>query len=892
MANKTARQRLRANWMWYAGAYAVVLLSFLLRVFQLDQAAVRHDEARTIQQYIRPGLETLLTQNGDFNNHPLVSAAAYFFSMGRESLYSLRWPVVILGIVTVACVIRLGRELYGRREGTLAGFLIAIAAYHVFISQNLRGYAGLIALTALSFFFAYRALQTGRRRYWAGFVMAAALDCYAHLYGAVAIGVVGLLTLWLHLERQLLWSVPIRRRLQSLVSPVLSLAMAYGLALAMYAPMLPDLYPMLANGSRFSADATNDSGEETTVSDIAAAKSLRVFSLAKDSEQMRLEIPPYHYGPVDDIARLAQGDVAWYLVLGSVAMGLMLSWRRYGRATVICGLWLAVPFAFQAIVSRVLPGSYFRDRFLAFVYVPYLLLMVRGWSGWSELGSNAGRPPGVRARLGAVVGILGLGALTVRNSGWLTTYFSATILGDGTGVAKFLADHVQPQDLIATGQRAKSALQDDVAIRLGREVAKFTTLLEVSKLRRNMSGLQGPSSVWLIMPYMTLEQSTALKRMGVPLAYPPTTNTSLDQTTVLWFHSGNLAANIEAALRTGAEVCLNAEDCYRYYAAQCHFYLASDRLGEAEEAFRRASAWLEAMLARGWYVSPHTALAADLEIARLAAEETQRLPSSVKRADILFGGQLRLLGYVIEPTTVSAGDRLEAEIYWQALEPLESKLMSSIRVTDLTGALLGETYVSLTTGDWQPGRVYTQRYLLNLDVALDPPLVGSVAVKVWKSNSGEAYPVTSMAPTSSEARLTDLRVIPGAESRSKPIHAVNYNFDDLISLEGYDIIDSPPGVVLYWKAHRPINEDLNVFVHVMKDDGTLIGQMDGPPRGGRYPTSRWLPGETVVDAHTAAMAIVDADRLMVGWYNLQDGHRLPLVNATGDAVVINLRQSD
>ncbi len=108
MANKTARQRLRANWMWYAGAYAVVLLSFLLRVFQLDQAAVRHDEARTIQQYIRPGLETLLTQNGDFNNHPLVSAAAYFFSMGRESLYSLRWPVVILGIVTVACVIRLG----------------------------------------------------------------------------------------------------------------------------------------------------------------------------------------------------------------------------------------------------------------------------------------------------------------------------------------------------------------------------------------------------------------------------------------------------------------------------------------------------------------------------------------------------------------------------------------------------------------------------------------------------------------------------------------------------------------------------------------------------------------------------------------------------------------
>jgi 4-amino-4-deoxy-L-arabinose transferase-like glycosyltransferase len=893
MRNKTVVQHLGANWMWYAGAYAVVLLSLLLRVFQLDQVAVRHDEAKTIQQYIRPGLETLLTQNSDFNNHPLVSLAAYVFSIGHESLYALRWPVVLLGILTVACVIRLGRDLYGRREGLLAGFLIAIAAYHVFISQNLRGYAGLIGLTALSFFFAYRALKTGRQRYWAGFVISATLDCYAHLYGAVATGVIGLVALGLCIERQSVLSAPIRRRLRSLLFPVLSLAVAYGLALAMYAPMVPNLYPMLVNGNRFSADASNDSGEEVIMPGIAAAKSLRVFSLAKDSERMRLEIPPYHYGPVDDIARHAQGDVAWYLVLVSVGMGLALSWRRYGRATVICGLWLAIPFVFQAIVSQVRPGSDFRDRFLAFVYVPYLLLMVRGWSGWFGIGSHVSGPQRLRARLGLAAGLLGLGALTVLNSGWLTTYYLATMSGNGAGVARFLVEHAQPQDLIATGQRAKSASQDDVAIRMGRGVAKFTTLLNVSRLRSTMSVLKGPGAVWLIMPYMTSEQSVALKSVGVSVAYPPSVDTPYDQTTVLRFHSGSdLAANIEAALRTGAQLCLNAEECYRYFAAQSHFYLAYDRLGDAEDSFRRATTWLDAMPARSWYLSSHTALAAHLEITRLAAEEAQRLPAPVKRVDIVFAGQLRLLGYVMRPTTVSPGDWLEAEIYWQSLEPIGGNLVSSVRVTDLAGALLGETQARLATSDWQPGRVYTQSYLLHLDSALDPPLVANVAVTVRHSSTGETYPVTSVAPGSSEARLTHLRVIPVAGSVSKPIHVVDYNFADLISLVGYDIVDVPPGIVLYWKSHRPTDEDLTVFVHVLKADGTLIGQMDGPPRNGRDPTSRWLPGEVVVDAHSAPMAIADADRLMVGWYHLEDGRRLPLANMTGDAVTINLKQLD
>ena len=59
----------------------------------------------------------------------------------------------------------------------------------------------------------------------------------------------------------------------------------------------------------------------------------------------------------------------------------------------------------------------------------------------------------------------------------------------------------------------------------------------------------------------------------------------------------------------------------------------------------------------------------------------------------------------------------------------------------------------------------------------------------------------------------------------------------------------------------------------------MIGQGDGQPFGGDYPTSRWLPNETIVedrvvkpDNPTPAVA------LALGLYRLADGTRLPIVS--------------
>jgi hypothetical protein len=57
--------------------------------------------------------------------------------------------------------------------------------------------------------------------------------------------------------------------------------------------------------------------------------------------------------------------------------------------------------------------------------------------------------------------------------------------------------------------------------------------------------------------------------------------------------------------------------------------------------------------------------------------------------------------------------------------------------------------------------------------------------------------------------------------------------------------------------------DYTLFIHVLDGDGQMIGQHDGQPSGGEYPTSLWDAGEQGRDARTLKL-LSAAQRLRVG----------------------------
>ena len=86
-------------------------------------------------------------------------------------------------------------------------------------------------------------------------------------------------------------------------------------------------------------------------------------------------------------------------------------------------------------------------------------------------------------------------------------------------------------------------------------------------------------------------------------------------------------------------------------------------------------------------------------------------------------------------------------------------------------------------------------------------------------------------------------------------------------------------MTLYWLALRETGQDYKAFVHLLGPDGSVIAQHDGDPVGGYTPTTRWRPGEIIVDRHVLPLP----EGLPAGEYGLRAGlYQVdPLRNLTG-----------
>ena len=118
--------------------------------------------------------------------------------------------------------------------------------------------------------------------------------------------------------------------------------------------------------------------------------------------------------------------------------------------------------------------------------------------------------------------------------------------------------------------------------------------------------------------------------------------------------------------------------------------------------------------------------------------------------------------------------------------------------------------------------------------------------------------------------------------------------DGAAELLGYDLAlgknaagQQEVTVTYYWRALRPLKEDLTVFIHLLGQEGSqTVGraQFDSYPGYGAYPTSWWQTGRIVVDRLSIVLPARDkpADgELMTGLYVKPSDTRLRAIDRTG-----------
>jgi 4-amino-4-deoxy-L-arabinose transferase-like glycosyltransferase len=272
-----------------------------------------------------------------------------------------------------------------------------------------------------------------------------------------------------------------------------------------------------------------------------------------------------------------------------------------------------------------------------------------------------------------------------------------------------------------------------------------------------------------------------------------------------------------------------------------------------------------------------------------------------------FGDRISVSGYEVSPRSLEPGQALSVALFLQASRPvtedyaLALQLLSPVPGDDTTLVNFntipgGGTY---PTYSWRPDEVIVDRYRLEIPERVERAHAWRVVAIFYRLSDGERLPVTVAGqPAGEMLGLGMVRVgasqpldVP-SQVRLEPAPV----FGEAIALQGAQVTLAETAaqvhVSLWWKALATPDKDYTVFVHLLDEDGQLVGTGDGPPLWGGFPTRTWQFGDGILDEHVVPLSpdLAPGDyAVTVGWYDPATGARLPLVRGVqqaGDAVVV------
>ncbi|MCS6802572.1 MAG: hypothetical protein RMM58_06700 [Chloroflexota bacterium] len=267
--------------------------------------------------------------------------------------------------------------------------------------------------------------------------------------------------------------------------------------------------------------------------------------------------------------------------------------------------------------------------------------------------------------------------------------------------------------------------------------------------------------------------------------------------------------------------------------------------------------------------------------AQLPAATTATPPPPVA----VFGGQLaleaatvRVAGRSPAEGPAAPGDELVLETQWRAVRSPDDDYVFFVHLYAMDGrrwwqsdSRIGGGVSAPTT--WQAGdkRVDRRRGILPLDLP-----AGVYRVEGgWYEPGGGPRLETSSGSTVVLAQVAVVRPV------APPAHRLEVPFGEWARLEGWDVDRQGGELRLVWQAVRPPTGRYHVFVHGLDETGQILGQSDGPPAAGAFPTDAWPIGALIEDRRPLPP---HRGTLRLGLYDPHTGQRL--ATRGGDSIVI------
>lgn len=326
-----------------AAAIGLTLVACLVRLYRINQESLWLDEGYTLL-FTHLSLLKLFVVGGAHEHPPLYYLVVHLLLRFHDSYLVPRVVSAVAGSLCVPVLYALGTRLRGRGAGLVAAGLLAVSPFHIWYSQDARGYelAGLLVL--LSYLALWIALEQPRRVLWLAYAASTALALYSEYT-----------TIFVLLPQAILY---LRARRQTLGTALLLSWLGVGIA------FLPWMGTLLL-------DAASISGQywipaPTTTSIVHTV--LEFLGLLTPCPSPPCTGVELGFGPL--LGREAPLAV---LVCAAVVLSLAYAvWTRDLDLTVLAS-WLIVPFVLVLLVA--VRRSLYLDRiFLDATFAFYLLI--------------------------------------------------------------------------------------------------------------------------------------------------------------------------------------------------------------------------------------------------------------------------------------------------------------------------------------------------------------------------------------------------------------------------------------------------------------------------------------------------------------------------------------
>lgn len=258
-----------------------------------------------------------------------------------------------------------------------------------------------------------------------------------------------------------------------------------------------------------------------------------------------------------------------------------------------------------------------------------------------------------------------------------------------------------------------------------------------------------------------------------------------------------------------------------------------------------------------------------------------RLPQPPFVVDEQVNEGLRLLGYERGLKTVEVGETIHLGLWWLVGQP-QPALVTRLELHPISGPGRILTNTQPVHGTYPFGNWTTPSFLIDHTDAViqDDMLPGEyrLLLRILDADDETLF-TTDLGPllvTVSQRLFT-----------TPPIQVpLNASFGSEIVLLGYDletVDEREVGLTLVWQAETIPTDDYTVFVHLLdQDGGCCFWQADLMPQQNQYPTSRWRPGEVVLDNYQIALPAEAGPgeyEVEVGLYLAENGRRLQVTGS-------------